>query len=178
MSNVLQSKKAQQTRKNLKHSDDGKKAELDGMLYEAAELGVNPNQFFKEPHSKKENCAWFYKNNLFFDTREKFLDITKTVIPNVKFDIISSQIGEAKCYNENKFVNHYHGGISSLYSIMMANNKKFISTRELTQDKQFVLVTKGKKLLGAKYNIYISYHENVLCLVKPKYNLVYEFAYE
>ena len=59
---------------------------------------------------------------------------------------------------------------------MMANNKKFISTRELTQDKQFVLVTKGKKLLGAKYNIYISYHENVLCLVKPKYNLVYEFA--
>ena len=151
-------------------------AELDGMLYEAAELGVNPNQLFKEPHSKKENCAWFYKNNLFFDTREKFLDITKTVIPNVKFDIISSQIGEAKCYNENKFVNHYHGGISSLYSIMMANNKKFISTRELTQDKQFVLVTKGKKLLGAKYNIYISYHENVLCLVKPKYNLVYEFA--
>ena len=155
--------------------------ELDGMLYEASELGVNPNQLFKEPHFKKENCAWFYKNNLFFDTREKFLDITKTQIPNVVFDINSSQIGEAKCFNENKFVNNYHGGISSLYSIMMANHKKYVTKRELTKSsrdtsvRQFVIVTKGKKLLGSKYTMYISYHENVLCLVKPKYNLVYEY---
>lgn len=150
-------------------------SELDAVLYEAAELGVNPTQLFTKPHLSRENCTWFSKNNLFFDSREKLPNIKIEKIEGVTCSIKSGQIGDVKCYSERKFMNNNLGGISSLYSVMMANNKKFNSKSTNPLYKYFVIVNKGKKILGTKYKMYISFHDNVLTIVKPKHNLIYEF---
>lgn len=150
--------------------------ELDGVLYEAAELGVNPTQLFTKPHVSRENCTWFSKNNYFFDSREKLPNIKIEKIEGVTCSIQSGQIGDVKCYSERKFINNNLGGTSSLYSLMKANNKKFNSKSSHPLYKYFVIVNKGKKILGTKYKMYISFHDNVLTIVKPKYNLIYEFS--
>ena len=159
--------------------------ELDSFLYEAEELGVHPNMLFTDAHKPKSYVGWFEYNLYFFDTWDKLLHCIVNQLDDELHEIKHQQIGDVACLDDVTFTNNYQGGISSLYTIMKANNTAFNvkggfdlkkKVDKLNNNKRYVVVPGKGRLLGKNGKMFITYCHNILRLVRTKLNVVFEFV--
>jgi hypothetical protein len=161
--------------------------ELDSFLYEAEELGVHPNVLFTDSHKPKSSIGWFEYNLYFFDTWDKLLHCIVNQLDDELHEIKHTQIGDVACLDDVTFTNNYQGGISSLYTIMKANNTAFHvkggfdlkkKVDKLNNNKRYVVVPGKGRLLGKNGKMFITYCYNILRLIRTKLNVVFEFVLE